>query len=129
MRRHADLVRLRHHPALVGALAAAALAAGCGGANADAKPCAALERLPGSVTTASAHRSLQALVAAEEAALPDAEGDLAAELGRAISRARLALGAFEVDPRESGTMSPTTTIAATTRRLVAEATSIRRRYC
>ena len=93
MRRHADLVGLRHYPALL-ALAATALLAGCGGGDTKtASACRSLEQLPARVDSRTAVTSLRVLIDKEQRALSALDGgEFAGALSAAVGRAHLALG-------------------------------------
>jgi hypothetical protein len=129
VRRHAHLVGLRHYsPVLV---VATALLAGCGGGGAKtAAACRSLEQLPVRVDSRTAVTTLRVLIDKEQRALSTLDGgEFAGALSAAVGRARLALGSVMTDPLRSGTMSPTATVAPTTRRALAEARSLVERYC
>jgi len=59
----------------------------------------------------------------------DAGNPLAARFRGAKARAEQALAAFTGDPLQAGSMSPSATVLATARRVVAETRSLRAELC
>jgi hypothetical protein len=107
-----------------------ALLAGCGGRDARADACSALDVQPVATAT-SASRMLRKVVAADRAALEtlDAGDPLAARFRGAGARAEQALASFTRDSLESLSMSPSATILPTARRVVSETRSLRKQLC
>jgi hypothetical protein len=105
--------------------------AGCGGGNdSRAEVCGALDIAPVS-RRSEASRALRSAIAADQAALDalDASDPLAARFRGAKARAEQALASFTGDALRSGSMSPSTTILPTARRVIAETHGLRRRLC
>jgi hypothetical protein len=75
--------------------------------------------------------ALRGAINADRAALAtlDADDPLAARFRGAKARAEQALASFTGDPLRAGSMSPSTTVLPTARRVVAESRSLRRELC
>jgi hypothetical protein len=87
--------------------------------------------MPPVTRPSEATRALRSAVAADQAALDvlDAGDTVAARFRSAKARAAQALASFTGDPLRAGSMSPSATLLATARRVVAETRSLRRQFC